>query len=414
MLLEALVACAGVTLKAVATAIGVELTLGAPARRGRPRLPRHARRRPRGARRLQRHPPDASTSSATRRRSSSISCSSSPSATAWCCRRCAARRPSPRRSTSRRPDLQRQAVDRLDHDLRVDRHRRSRSAPSSARRRSRPDPRDRARARRSASRPISVCAPTLERRRASRRPQVISTTSRHAAPSTTTSPHGEGRTKSASRIAMIRLMPGSMLPGRMAASLRKLVLSQIALGDPAVSPDGSCAALHASHHAPGRLPEARLGRAARRRAAACADGAATCATPRRSSPATASLFLRDEQVWAVPLARRRRRAADRAAARRRRRSLPHPTASGSRSGRGARDALRRRPARRGEEPLARVIDARRLAPRRRAATATATRTSSSSRRARGRAARRITRGDWSVDELRVVAGREAHRVLRRP
>ena len=37
---------------------------------------------------------------------------------------------------------------------------------------------------------------------------------------------------------MIRLMPGSMLPGRMAQPLRKLVLTQVALGDPAVAADG--------------------------------------------------------------------------------------------------------------------------------------------------------------------------------
>ena len=55
MLLEALVACAGVTLRAVATAIGVNLR-GATCRRRRPRLPRHARRRERRAGRLPRHP----------------------------------------------------------------------------------------------------------------------------------------------------------------------------------------------------------------------------------------------------------------------------------------------------------------------------------------------------------------------
>ena len=57
MLLEALVACAGVTLRAVATSLGIDVRAGRVLRRGRPRLPRHARRRPRGAGRLPRHPP---------------------------------------------------------------------------------------------------------------------------------------------------------------------------------------------------------------------------------------------------------------------------------------------------------------------------------------------------------------------
>ena len=49
MLLEALVACAGVTLKSVATAIEVPLTGGQRHRRGRSRFPRHARHRQGGA-----------------------------------------------------------------------------------------------------------------------------------------------------------------------------------------------------------------------------------------------------------------------------------------------------------------------------------------------------------------------------
>ena len=44
MLLEALVACAGVTLNAVATALAIEIRGGQRARRGRSRFPRHARR----------------------------------------------------------------------------------------------------------------------------------------------------------------------------------------------------------------------------------------------------------------------------------------------------------------------------------------------------------------------------------
>ena len=130
---------------------------------------------------------------------------------------------------------------------------------------------------------------------------MISTTSRQAAPNTATSPHGEGRTKSASRIATIRLMPGSMLPGRMAPSLRRLVLSQIALGDPAVSADGGNAAYTRRIAQPGGY---------RRHVwVAPLDGgrprALTAGDVRDSSPQFAGdrvLFLRGEQVWAVPLA----------------------------------------------------------------------------------------------------------------
>ena len=74
MLLEALVACAGVTLKAVATALGIPLR-AAGLRRRRPRFPRHARCRPRGARRLPRHPPEFRLD-ADARRTSSTACSS--------------------------------------------------------------------------------------------------------------------------------------------------------------------------------------------------------------------------------------------------------------------------------------------------------------------------------------------------
>ena len=82
MLLEALVACAGVTMKSVATAIDVPLKPGnvmpkaiwisaapsASTRRRRSALPRSV---------------CASRSTPTRRRRSSICCSSSPSAIAW-------------------------------------------------------------------------------------------------------------------------------------------------------------------------------------------------------------------------------------------------------------------------------------------------------------------------------------------
>ena len=57
MLLEALVACAGVTLRAVATSMGLDVERHR-ARRGRPGLPRHARRRQAGPGRVPRHPAD--------------------------------------------------------------------------------------------------------------------------------------------------------------------------------------------------------------------------------------------------------------------------------------------------------------------------------------------------------------------
>ena len=83
MLLEALVACAGVTLKAVSTALDIPLEVRHGVGRGRSRFPRHARRRQGGAGRLPRRSGCASMSTPTRRRTSSTSCSSSPSAIAW-------------------------------------------------------------------------------------------------------------------------------------------------------------------------------------------------------------------------------------------------------------------------------------------------------------------------------------------
>ena len=84
MLLEALVACAGVTLNAVATALAIELRGGTRHRGRRPRLPRHARRRadaPVGFRAIRlRFDLDTERQRGTAR----DSCSSSPSATASC------------------------------------------------------------------------------------------------------------------------------------------------------------------------------------------------------------------------------------------------------------------------------------------------------------------------------------------
>ena len=91
MLLEALVACAGVTLKAVATAIDVPLRAGTVSAEGD--LDFRARSAsPRRRRSASRRSACASTSTPTRRRRSSISCSSSPSAIASSIRRSGAAR----------------------------------------------------------------------------------------------------------------------------------------------------------------------------------------------------------------------------------------------------------------------------------------------------------------------------------
>ena len=91
MLLEALVACAGVTLKAVATAIDVPLKSGAVSAEGdldfRGTLG-VAKDAPVGFAQIR----CASTSTPMRRRRSSTSSSSSPSATAWSIRRSGADR----------------------------------------------------------------------------------------------------------------------------------------------------------------------------------------------------------------------------------------------------------------------------------------------------------------------------------
>ena len=76
MLLEALVACAGVTLGAVATALDISDRRRKGLRRRRPRLPRHPRRGQGGGGGLREHPPAASSSTRTPMTSSSPRCSS--------------------------------------------------------------------------------------------------------------------------------------------------------------------------------------------------------------------------------------------------------------------------------------------------------------------------------------------------
>ena len=83
MLLEALVACAGVTLKSVATAVEVPLRSGHVIAEGDLDFRGTLGVDKEAAGRLRRKSACASTSTPTRRRTSSICCSSSPSAIAW-------------------------------------------------------------------------------------------------------------------------------------------------------------------------------------------------------------------------------------------------------------------------------------------------------------------------------------------
>jgi dipeptidyl aminopeptidase/acylaminoacyl peptidase len=101
---------------------------------------------------------------------------------------------------------------------------------------------------------------------------------------------------------MIRLMPGSMLGRRMALPLRKIVLGQVALGNPAVSADGS----HALYTR--RIAQAH---GYRRhiwvvpldggRARPLTSGDVQDSAPQLTPQGDRALFLRDRQVWAVPL-----------------------------------------------------------------------------------------------------------------
>jgi dipeptidyl aminopeptidase/acylaminoacyl peptidase len=102
---------------------------------------------------------------------------------------------------------------------------------------------------------------------------------------------------------MIRLMPGSMLPGRMATSLRRLVLAQVALGDPAVSPDRS----HALYtrriaHPDGYRRHIWVAPLDGGRPRALSDGDVRDSAPQATPQGDRVLFLRGDQVWASPLA----------------------------------------------------------------------------------------------------------------
>ncbi len=215
---------------------------------------------------------------------------------------------------------------------------------------------------------------------------------------------------------MIRLMPGSMLPRRMPPSSRTLVLGQIALGDPAVAPTGAHAALHAPAGARATATAATSGSF---RSTAAGPRALTAGRRARLVAAVdvagdRVLFLRDEQVWAVPLAGGEPERLTALAARRQRRSRRRPTAGGSRS-------PRRRPSRAspsgaldaGAPPLARVMTRVdwRLDGDGYRRPAHAPLRPAGARRAPARVA--LTHGDWSVESFAWSPDGTRHRVLRR-
>ncbi|MDX6629732.1 MAG: hypothetical protein QOH00_1978, partial [Gaiellales bacterium] len=93
-----------------------------------------------------------------------------------------------------------------------------------------------------------------------------------------------------------------MLPRRMALPSRKLVLGQIALGSPAVGPDGS----HALYtrriaRAQGYRRHIWIAPLEGGRVRALTVGDVRDSAPRLTPKGDRALFLRDKQVWAVPL-----------------------------------------------------------------------------------------------------------------
>ncbi len=102
---------------------------------------------------------------------------------------------------------------------------------------------------------------------------------------------------------MIRLMPGSMLPARMAPSLRRLVLAQVALGDPAVGADGGHALYTRRIARPdGYRRHVWTAPLDGGRPRPLTGGDVRDSAPRLTPDGSRVLFLRDEQVWALPLA----------------------------------------------------------------------------------------------------------------
>jgi dipeptidyl aminopeptidase/acylaminoacyl peptidase len=200
-------------------------------------------------------------------------------------------------------------------------------------------------------------------------------------------------------MAMIRLIPGSMLPGRMATSLRRLVLSQVVLGGPAVSSDGSHALYTRRIAQPGGY---------RRhvwtvpldggRPRALTSGDVRDSDPRLAPQGDRVLFRRAKQVWAVPLAGGEAEQVT---------ALPHDISAFALSPDGTRLALAAQapetrfavgPLVRDAEPLARVID--RADWRLDGDGYLDRHTHLFVQEARsGARARRVTRGDWSVESF---------------
>jgi dipeptidyl aminopeptidase/acylaminoacyl peptidase len=199
---------------------------------------------------------------------------------------------------------------------------------------------------------------------------------------------------------MIRLMLGSMLPRRMALPLRKLVLGQVALGNPALSADGSHAAYtRRIAQAQGYRRHVWVVPLDGGRARPLTSGDVRDSGPQFTPQGDSVLFLRDRQVWAVPLAGGEPEQIT---------GMPHGVSAFAHAPRGRRLALAAAapeerfvvgPAASGDaKPLARVIA--RVDWRRDGEGYVDRHTHLYVQDARsGVRPRRLTRGDWSVESF---------------
>ena len=190
-----------------------------------------------------------------------------------------------------------------------------------------------------------------------------------------------------------------MLPRRMAPPLRRIVLAQIALGDPAVSPDGSVALYtRRSARLQGYRRHVWVAPLAGGRARPLTSGDVRDSAPQLAPQGDRVLFLRDEQVWAVPLSGGGPEQLT---------ALPHGVSAFAHAPRGRRLALAAAdptprfavgPLRPGTAPLARVI--RRVDWRLDGDGYLDRHTHLFVQDARsGARARRLTNGDWSVESF---------------
>jgi dipeptidyl aminopeptidase/acylaminoacyl peptidase len=190
-----------------------------------------------------------------------------------------------------------------------------------------------------------------------------------------------------------------MLPRRMTPPLRRIVLAQIALGDPAVSPDGSLALYtRRSARLEGYRRHVWVAPLAGGRARPLTSGDVRDSAPQLTPQDDRVLFLRDEQVWAVPLAGGEPEQLT---------ALPHGVSAFAHDPQGRRLALAARdptprfavgPPTRGSAPLARVIG--RVDWRLDGDGYLDRHTHLFVQDARaGARARRLTRGDWSVESF---------------